>query len=66
MQTPSTKKCAHPSCACKVEAPEEFCSDECRTAVETPGSKVEEQCQCGHSDCIVGQAEERLDRRDRR
>jgi hypothetical protein len=65
MNTLPTHKCAHPSCACQVHPDEEFCSDYCRNAVEEPSGEEDEQCQCGHSDCIVNQAQERLDERDR-
>jgi hypothetical protein len=66
MATPSTMKCAHPSCACQVGAGKEFCSDYCSNAVEQPGGALDERCQCGHSDCVVQQAQDRLDERDER
>ena len=60
------KKCAHPSCVCRVQIDGEFCSDHCETMVEARGSEQDEPCECGHSDCVVKQAQDRLEARDPR
>jgi hypothetical protein len=64
MGVPVTKKCAHPACVCQVEPEEEYCSDYCKGNVEKPGGDEDAPCQCGHSDCIVKQAQDRLDERE--
>jgi hypothetical protein len=65
-QALATGKCAHPRCACKVSVEHAFCSDYCKTAVEVSGGDEDEACKCGHSDCVVMQAKERLEERERR
>ena len=45
--TPS-QKCAHPSCDCSVQPGTKFCSDYCKSAVET-----ELHCNCRHPGCHI-------------
>ena len=39
-------KCAHPSCDCKVEGENQFCSTSCQTSQESSSG-----CACGHPGC---------------
>jgi hypothetical protein len=43
------KKCAHPACACEVNADSRYCSQYCKDA----GSTTEISCNCGHAGCAV-------------
>lgn len=45
MQTTGSK-CAHPSCDCKVEGQNQFCSTACQASQETASG-----CACGHAGC---------------
>lgn len=40
-------KCAHPDCNCKVQKPNDYCSEYCRTK----GTEAGTTCNCGHADC---------------
>jgi hypothetical protein len=45
------RRCAHERCDCRVEPPQQWCSEACREAqqgfVEAGGAT----CACGHADC---------------
>lgn len=41
-----SKKCAHPSCTCKVQS-EKYCSAQCEAMEKTPDI----DCKCGHPAC---------------
>jgi hypothetical protein len=43
------KPCEHPSCGCKVDDDQRYCSEACsRSEVDDTG-----KCTCGHSDCVI-------------
>ncbi len=42
-----TKKCAHPSCSCKVGGGDKYCSAQCEAMEETPDIS----CKCNHPGC---------------
>jgi hypothetical protein len=46
-------KCAHATCTCAATLMSDFCSDECRLAVEREeaGEEPLSECRCGHADC---------------
>ncbi len=49
-------RCAHPICACTVDAGERFCSDHCRDAMQHPHPGTDgERCLCGHRACAAGE-----------
>ncbi|WP_426702606.1 hypothetical protein ACPPVV_06285 [Rhodanobacter sp. Col0626] len=54
-----TEPCAHPGCACKVDAGLTYCSDYCRHKGERQVDG--ETCDCGHSDCIIEEALQRME-----
>jgi len=41
------KDCAHPVCSCEVEPGKEFCSEQCRSPLES----YKGDCECQHSLC---------------
>lgn len=55
-----TEPCAHSGCGCKVSEPNQYCSDYCRR----PGRQAtaDDECGCGHSDCIVEEALRRVEK----
>jgi hypothetical protein len=53
-----TEPCAHPGCGCKVSEPQQYCSDYCRQQGQRAAAG---ECECGHSDCIVQEALQRMD-----
>jgi hypothetical protein len=54
-----TEPCAHAGCGCKVSEPQQYCSDHCRQQGEQ--AAADGGCRCGHSDCIVQEALQRMD-----
>ena len=42
-----SKKCAHPSCDCRVEGNKRYCSEYCEKA----GTMTELHCNCKHAAC---------------
>lgn len=57
-----TKPCAHPECGCKVSAGQTYCSEGCQRQEDKQASGTDTPCTCGHSDCIVEQAIQRMER----
>jgi hypothetical protein len=47
-----THKCAHPSCQCRVEEGEKYCSTYCHDA----GDTIEISCNCDHPGCSLAEA----------
>ena len=43
----TTKKCAHPSCACKAKKDSDYCSTYCEGEAKT----ADIVCSCGHTEC---------------
>ena len=43
----TTKKCAHPSCACKAKEDSDYCSTYCEGEAKTSDIV----CSCGHTEC---------------
>ncbi|MES1982660.1 MAG: hypothetical protein V4443_09295 [Pseudomonadota bacterium] len=54
MESDTQQLCAHPACACIVEAGHEYCSEYCNNAADQSGTMEEEMenaCGCGHPQC---------------
>ena len=45
-------KCAHSDCICTVATGERFCSDYCAEQAGMKKGLGEDDCECGHPECI--------------
>lgn len=50
--------CAHHPCTCRVEQGQRYCGEHCKSAAADSSAAVAldmEACNCGHSDCLLGE-----------
>ncbi len=46
-------KCAHSACVCTVVSGERYCSDHCAERAATSKAGVDDECGCGHAECVA-------------
>jgi hypothetical protein len=46
-------KCAHSDCHCTVEPGEQYCSDYCASMVNGDQAAADDDCNCGHPECMA-------------
>jgi hypothetical protein len=56
-ETVLRNKCAHGSCQCMVNAPDQWCSDLCRDVQQGYQDSPARTCSCGHNGCNASEME---------
>jgi hypothetical protein len=46
-------KCAHPACVCTLASGERYCSDHCAELAATSRAGSDDECGCGHAECVA-------------